>query len=136
LTREYSFTQWVGLGIPLLLLIGLLIMWGLHVRLRLPITELAIPVMGYVGVQILFFVGMFWAGRLARKRNDYKAAIALGGGYCWGSGILVLYYGNKWGLLTTDNYDYALFSVLITIAVVFIAVVARFIVPSKESFRP
>jgi hypothetical protein len=110
-------------------------MGGLHVRLRLPITELAIPVMGYVGVQILFFVGMFWAGRLARKRNHYMGAIALGGGYCWGSGILVLYFGNKWGLLTTDNYDYPLFSVLLTIAVVFIAVIARFIVPSKESFR-
>ena len=136
LTREYSLGQWVGLGVPLLLLIGLLIMWGLHVRVRLPVKDLAIPVMGYVGVQVLCYVGMFWAGRLARRQKDYRAAIALSGVYCWSSGILVLYYGNKWGLLTADNHDYALFSVLITIAMVVIVVVAHFIVPSKESFRP
>lgn len=99
---------------------------GLHVRLRLHMVELAFPVMSFVGIQSATLVGMFWAGRRARKQNDYKALIALSGIYCWSSGIFVLHYGNKWRLLNADTHDYTLFSILIMFAVVCIGVVVRF----------
>jgi hypothetical protein len=55
-------------------------------------------------------------------------------GYCWASGILVLHYGGKWGLLRADGNDYVLFTVLMLIAVLVIAALIRFagIVPPKN----
>ena len=77
---------------------------------------------------------MFWVGRLARNQNRYGPAIAMSAGYCWASGILVLHYGGKWGLLRADGNDYVLFTVLMLIAVLVIAALIRFagIVPPKN----
>jgi hypothetical protein len=77
---------------------------------------------------------MFWIGRLARNRNRYGPAIAMGAGYCWASGILVLHFGGKWGLLRADSHDYVPFTVLMLIAALVIAALIRFggIVPPKN----
>lgn len=92
--------------------------------------------MSYVALEIFFYVNAFWAGKLARNRNDWRAIVALGGGYGWSSVILLLYYGNKWKLLTADGHDYELFTALMVIAVIFIAVAAHFVVRAKEQPRP
>jgi Kef-type K+ transport system membrane component KefB len=134
LTREDSFARWFAVGVPLFLLGGLLLTIGLHVRLRLPFSVLALPVAGFVGIQIVHFMGMFWAGRLARNRNEYRPGIALGMAYCWASGIVIMHYAGKWGLIRAGSRDYVPFSVLILIAGFVIAIIVRFgnIVPRKN----
>jgi len=117
----------MAVGIPLLLAGGLLLIVGLHLGApHLPIAELAVPVITFVGVQISTVVCAFWAGRLARNQNEYGPIVALSGGYCWASGILVLHYGGKWGLLRADSHDYVPFTVLILIAALVVFALFRF----------
>ena len=135
LSREGSFARWVSLGVPLLLSGGLLVVVGLHMGAsHLPIEELIVPVTTFVGIQVVFFVCAFWAGRLARNQNQYAPIVALSAGYCWATGILVFHYGSKWRLLRADSRDYVPFTILILISTLVIAALIRFggTVPPKN----
>ena len=134
MTSEDNFARWAGVGVPLLLCGGLLLIWGLHARLKLSVPELAGPVATFVGAQILYVIPMFLVGRRGRERNEFGPTIAMTAGYCWASGILVLHYGGKWGLLKADSRDYVPFTVLILMGTLVIAALIRFggIVPPKN----
>jgi hypothetical protein len=71
-TVRKSLGNWLVVGLPILLLVGLLAVVGLHLGWRLSWTQLALPFALFVGLQVGTFVGMFWAGQRARNRNDFR----------------------------------------------------------------
>jgi hypothetical protein len=110
--------RWFGYGVPLVLLIGLGIAVCLHVGLGRGWSELVVPIGAYVGIQLGTYICMFWARNRARSRGDYKPAVALIGLYGWGTGLLVIYYGTKWALLTRyGGDDLEAFSVFMIVVV-------------------
>jgi hypothetical protein len=97
--------RWFGIGVPALVVIGLGIAVGLHVGLHRTWSELGFPISAYVTIQVAVYVFMFWARMRARTRNEYGPAIVLVGLYGWGAGLLIIYYGTKWGLLANHSSD-------------------------------
>lgn len=111
-------TRWICFGVPALVLVGIGIAAAVHIALGRSWTEIAPPVASYVVLQVGVYVCMFWARNRARTRQDYRPAIALFGAYCWGSGLLVIYYGIKWGLiLRQGTNDLVVFSVIMIVVV-------------------
>lgn len=110
--------RWFSIGVPLVVFIGIGLTIALRLSLQLPWSKLALPVGCFVGLQVGTFVCMFWARRPARTLGDYRAAIALFGLYCGGSGWLVLHYGTKWGLLSHHSDDDVVFSIVMVVAIV------------------
>lgn len=119
MTARKELRNWVAVGGPLLALAGLLVAIGLHLGCGVPWVDLAVPVSVFVGLQAVTFVAMFWAGRLARRRNGLRIPILVAGFYCWATGLLLMYYGSKWRFLGEQQGgpDYVTFSVLIGIAI-------------------
>ena len=104
--------RWFGVGVPALVLIGVGIALGVHMGLGRSWSELGVPVGAYVAIQLVVYICMFWARNRARTRQDYGPAIALVGLYGWGAGLLLIYYGTKWGLLANrGGNDLVAFSV-------------------------
>jgi hypothetical protein len=107
--------RWLGLGVPVLLLVGLVIAIGLHIGLARQWSELVVPVAAYVGLQVATYTCMFWARARSRTKGDYRAAVALAGFYAWGSGFWLIHYGPKWGLLhvrTDDEMGFTVFAIV------------------------
>jgi ABC-type Mn2+/Zn2+ transport system permease subunit len=110
--------QWFCFGIPALVLVGVGIGVAVHTALGRSWTELAPPVATYVALQVAVYICMFWARNRARTQQDYRPAIVLFGAYCWGSGLLVIYYGIRWGLIVSqDTDDLVAFSVIMIVVV-------------------
>jgi hypothetical protein len=110
-------TRWFGFGVPALVLVGVGIAVGVHTALGRSWSELSLPVGAYVAIQLAVYVCMFWARNRGRTRQDYGPAIALVGLYGWGTGLLVIYYGTKWGLLADNGNDLVPFSVFMIVVV-------------------
>lgn len=97
--------RWFGFGAPLLVLVGLGIAVTTRVSLARPWSELVLPISAFVGIQVGTYSCMFWARNRAKTRGEYGPAVALFGFYGWGTGLLLIYYGTKWGLLANHSSD-------------------------------
>jgi hypothetical protein len=110
--------RWFFWGVPTLVLIGVGIAVGVHVALGRSWIELFVPVGAYVAMQVGMYLCMFWARNRARTRQDYGPAVALVGAYAWVTGLLVIYYGTRWGLIGNHGTnDLAAFSVFMIVVV-------------------
>jgi len=99
-TSRGTLGNWVAVGVSLLLIVAVLVAIGLHVGGGVPWANVVIPLVMFVGLQMVIFIAMFWAGKRARSRNDFSVAIVLAGLYCWSTGLLMIHYGTKWGFLS------------------------------------
>ena len=109
-----GIARWLLVGGPLFFAAGLLGAMGFHVGLGLPWSKILGPVLIFLAFQVCGFAGMFWA----RKRPTLRVAIVVSGLYCLGSGLLIMCYGSRWGLLDWVRVpgDYVGFMLCIAIA--------------------
>ena len=102
-------------GALLLLSLGLLGGIALHVELNLTWGRLVFPIFAFVAVQIASLGGMLWV----RKRGSARGGFSIAGLYCLASGLLVIHYGSRWGLLrnihASDLWLFALLMLIVTI---------------------
>jgi hypothetical protein len=93
---------------------GYAIAWG----------QLLVPSGMFVGIQIGFYMGAFWAGKWARQRGRYWPISLLAGFYLWGTGLMIMHYGVRWGILPSfgDSFGFSICMALVTVIASFLAV--------------
>lgn len=126
MAAEERFGRWIAVGVPLFVLVGLGAIAIIHLGKGIAWFELLFPCAVYVGVQIAFYSCAFWVGRLGRKRGILWPMALLAGFYCWGTGLLILGYGAKWGFLPPFSVlGFSLGMVLLSVVSVLVAVFAK-----------
>jgi hypothetical protein len=114
---EERFARWFGIGAPLFLLIAIAGAVVIHSGYAVPWRQLLVPISLFVGVQLGAYIAAFWAGKWIRQHGQYGPMPLLGGFYLWGTGLVIMHYGSKWGILPSD-VDYFSFSVYMTLSTV------------------
>jgi hypothetical protein len=126
-----SFVRWVLVGVPALSAIALLAAFGFHMGLGIPTKSLAIPLILFLAWQYLFYFLMFW---LRKSFKGLRVATAVSGIYCLGAGLMVIKYGQQWGLTSAETADFD--TVAFPICVVLATAVAVLVVPRLQSVLP
>ena len=114
---EERLGKWVAIGVPLFLVVGIAGTVVIHMGYAVPWRHLLIPVSLFVGLQIGFYVGAFWAGKWARQQSRYWPMSILVGLYLWGTSLILMRYGARWGILPSYG-DYFSFSVCMALVMV------------------
>jgi membrane protein DedA with SNARE-associated domain len=74
-----TLSRWVYQGVPLLIAVGIVAAFVLRVSFGLPLARLALPIAVLVGIQVLFFVGMYGARKRYRRTGDLRTAALVTG---------------------------------------------------------
>ncbi len=117
MTLEVSFSKWAITGISLFLVSGIGIASTIHFGADVSWTQLFAPICVYIGLQIICFLCVYWARRLARKQKKYGPITLLIGLDAWGTGLMIMHYGANWGILPRSD-DFLFFSLFMAIVVV------------------
>jgi len=120
---EERFQRWIAIGMPLLVSGGIACIVAIHLGYQIPWQHLFVPAGLYVGLQIGFFMSAFWARKLARLQGRFGPMVLLCGFYLWGTGVILIHYGAKWGILPSNN-DCFSFSVLMAAITVILWILA------------
>jgi hypothetical protein len=110
---EKRFGRWVSIGIPVILLEGISIILLAHHYYLIALHDLLPPILACLAIQIGPFICAFRAGKLAREQQRFGPITFLVGFSLWGTLLIVMHYGPKWGILSPvgDPLSFSIFMV-------------------------
>jgi hypothetical protein len=111
------FVRWAGIGIPAILLEGGVFAVLLHLCYLIAYHDLLFPMALCLVIQVCFFAGAFWAGKLARGQGRFGPMCILAGLSLWGTVLIVMHYGPLWKILPVfgDTLSFSIFMILVTL---------------------
>lgn len=90
-----EFSSWLIGGTSAFVVVALLGALVLHFGIRLSWNDVAIPVILFTSVQIAYFAAMY----RVRTHKSLRFAFAVLGSDLLISGLMMIHYGSRWGLL-------------------------------------
>ena len=113
-----SFKHWLGIGVPLFVLIMIAAVIMVHIALRAPWNKILFPAVYFLTIQIVFFAAMYFARKYGKPRNRMGPAILLFGLYGLAMGLLAMYYFAQWGVISSMDLhnNYLEFTIVILTA--------------------
>jgi UDP-N-acetylmuramyl pentapeptide phosphotransferase/UDP-N-acetylglucosamine-1-phosphate transferase len=122
-------------GVPLLIGVGIVAAFVLRVSFGLPLARLAIPIAVLVGIQVLFFVGMYGARKRYRRTRDLRTAALVTGTYGLCIVLAAMYYAGQLGIASARTFEdnYIGFSVFMGVVTCIVFVVFSFVEPKPNS---
>lgn len=115
---EKRFGRWVSIGVPAIILEGIVVALFVHLHYLISLRDLFPPVVLCLAIQIGFFICAFWAGKLAREGQRFGPISLLVGFSLWGTVLIVMHYGPLWGILSPvgDPLSFSIFMLFVTLA--------------------
>ena len=108
--------KWTLIGVPAILMEGIVVTVLIHLRYLIAWRDLLLPVVLCLVIQVGFFVGAFFAGKLAREQRRFGPISFLVGFSLWGTVLVVMHYGPLWGILPVvgDPISFSVWMVFVT----------------------
>jgi hypothetical protein len=119
---EGIFSRWVVIGLPAILLEGVILAVLLHLCYRIAWNDLLFPLALCLVIQIGLFLSAFWTGKLAREKGRYGPISLLVGLSSWGTLLIAMHYGRLWKVLPAvgSAASFSIFMVFVTSAAWFV----------------
>lgn len=135
LPANESLSRWAYQGVPLLIGVGIVAAFVLHLSFGLPLARLALPIAALVGIQVLFFVGMYGARKRYRRTGDLRTAALVAGTYGLCIVLAGMYYAGQLGIASARTFEdnYVEFSVFMSVATCMVALIFSFVRPRPNS---
>src|SRR5947207_14181309 len=101
--REEKLSKWLALTGTAFVVIAMMVAIAIHSIVILPFTQLVVPFVALLAIQLTCTVIMYWARKRAKLLGDYKPAILAFSAYCLAVLLLAIHYGTTWGLILRQN---------------------------------
>jgi UDP-N-acetylmuramyl pentapeptide phosphotransferase/UDP-N-acetylglucosamine-1-phosphate transferase len=130
-----TFSRWVYQGIPLIIGVGIVAAFVLRISFGLTTSKLAVPIAVLLGIQVVFYVGMYAVRKRYRRTRDLRiAAFAMG---VYGLCIVLagMYYAGQLGIASARTFEdnYVEFSVFMGVVTCIVVVIFSFVKPKPNS---
>jgi hypothetical protein len=132
-----TLSRWVYQGVPLLIGVGIVGAFVLRLSFGLPLARLALPIAVLVGIQVLFFVGMYGARKRYRRTGDLRTAALVTGTYGLCIVLAGMYYVGQLGIASARTFEdnYVEFSVFMGVVTCIVVGIFSFVKPQPQSSR-
>jgi hypothetical protein len=130
-----TLSRWLYQGVPLLIVVGIVAAFVLRLSYGLSLARLALPVAVLVGIQLLFYVGMYGTCKRYRRTGDLRAAVLVTGIYGLCLVLVGMYYAGQLGIASARTFDenYIGFSAFMAVVTCIVVVVFSFVKPKASS---
>ena len=130
-----TFSRWVYQGIPLIIGVGIVAAFVLRISFGLPTSKLAVPIAVMLGIQVVFYVGMYAARQRYRRTRDLRIASFVMGAYGLCIVLAGMYYAGQLGIARARTFEdnYVEFSVFIGVVTCIVVVIFWSVKPKPNS---
>jgi hypothetical protein len=137
LPANETLSRWVCQGAPLLIGVGIVGAFGLHLSFGLPFARLAFPIAVLVGIQMLFFIGMYGARKRYQRTGDLRTAALVLPAYGLCIVLAGMHFAGQLGIVgaTTFDDDYVGFSVFMGVVTCIVVGVFSFVKRKPQPSR-
>jgi UDP-N-acetylmuramyl pentapeptide phosphotransferase/UDP-N-acetylglucosamine-1-phosphate transferase len=135
LPANETLLRWVCQGVPLLIGVGVVAAFVLRLSYGLPLARLAPPIAVLVGIQVLWFVGMYGARKRYRHTGDLRIGALVTGTYGLCIVLAAMYYAGQLGIASERTFEdnYVEFSVFMAVVTCIVVVIFSFVRPRPNS---
>ena len=130
-----ALSRWLYRGVPLFIGVGIIAAFVLRFSFGLSLVRLAFPIAVLVGIQLLFYVGMYGTRQLYRRTGYMRPAALVAGIYGLCIVLAGMYYAGQLGIVSPRTFadNYAGFSVFMAVVTCIVVVVFSFEKPKPKS---
>jgi hypothetical protein len=122
-------------GLPLIVGVGIVAVFLLRLSFGLPLSKLAVPIAALLGIQIVFYVGMYGVRKRYRRTRDLRTAAFVTGVYGLCIVLAGMYYAGQLGIVSARTFEdnYVEFSVFMSVVTCIVALIFSFVKPRPNS---
>jgi UDP-N-acetylmuramyl pentapeptide phosphotransferase/UDP-N-acetylglucosamine-1-phosphate transferase len=130
-----ALSRWLYRGVPLFIGIGIIAAFLLRFSFGLSLVRLAFPIAVLVGIQLLFYVGIYGTRQRYRRAGNLRPAALVTGIYGLCIVLAGMYYAGQLGIVSRRTFadNYVGFSVFMTVVTCIVVVVFLFAKPKPKS---
>jgi UDP-N-acetylmuramyl pentapeptide phosphotransferase/UDP-N-acetylglucosamine-1-phosphate transferase len=130
-----TLSRWVYQGIPLIIGVGIVAAFVLRISFGLPTSKFAVPIAVMLGIQVVFYVGMYAVRKRYRRTRDLRIASFVMGVYGLCIVLAGMYYAGQLGIASARTFEdnYVEFSVFMGVVTCIVVVMFSFVKPKPNS---
>ena len=124
-------------GLPLIIGVGIVAAFLLRLSFGLPLSKLAVPIAALIGIQVVFYVGMYAVRRRYRRTRDLRTAAFVTGIYGLCIVLAGMYYAGQLGIASARTFEdnYVEFSVFMGVVTCIVVGIFSFVKVKPRSSR-
>jgi len=123
-----SLSRWLFAGTPSAVALGVLGMAVMHAGFKIPWKAAMAPVAALVGIEIAYYIAMYWIRNQFLRTRDLRIGVMVGGIFCLVLVLIGLRYAEKLGIASRGTFsaNYIPFSIFMVIVIVISVILCTF----------